>query len=52
MAYKKKAPSQVMHDARRKMNRQSGQGDMRQTRSQAVHEEKEEQEKGKRRNEM
>ncbi len=40
MAYKKKAPSQVKHDAMRKMIRQSGHGDRRQTRSQTVHEEK------------
>ncbi len=45
IAYKMKAPSQVKRDAMRKMNRQSGQGDRKQTRSQTVHEEKEEQEK-------
>ncbi len=45
MAYKKKAPSQVKRDAMRKISRQSGQGDRRQTRSQTVYEEKEEQEK-------
>ncbi len=37
IAYKKKAPSQVKRDAMRQMNRQSGQGDRRQTRSQTVH---------------
>ncbi len=41
MAYKKKVPSRVKRDAMRKMNRQSGQVDSRQIRSQTVHEEKE-----------
>ncbi len=45
MAYKKKAPSQVKRDTMRKMSRQNGQGDRRQTRSQTVHEEKEEHQK-------
>ncbi len=52
MAYKKKAPSQVKRGAMRKMNRQSGQGHRRQTRSQTVHEEKEEQEKAEMRYEV
>ncbi len=39
MAYNKKALSQVKRDVMKKMNRQSGQGERIQTRSQAVHEE-------------
>ncbi len=49
MAYKKKALSQVKRDAIRKMNRQSGQVERRQTMSQTVHEEKQGKE---RKNEM
>ncbi len=47
MLYYKKAPSQVNWDAMRKIMRQSGNCDRRQTMSQTVHEEKENRKKKK-----